>query len=125
MRIVTCYRKPVNVQAVQVPLYESLIGIPSEWKEIAEWCNGRIVPPREFPFRTEASILIGSENRVPAFPSDWIVKSKSGEFYTIPPLLFAETYDVVSPPTVTKYSEPVKEDLSYLCPVFSPSSPKK
>jgi hypothetical protein len=121
MNLIACHRKPVDVQAVRVPPVPDPDDCTT-WQDIADWCDGRIVPAREFPVKTEAFILIGSQNRVPAFTGDWIVKSKSGEFYTVPPLLFAETYEVVSPPVyinVTAGETSVKRGLGYLDPCSS------
>lgn len=88
---VVCHRKPVYVQAWQIPNYDDV----QEWNRITEWCNGTIVPARSVPIKTPAFILVGKGQRVPAFESDWIVKNSANEFYPVPALLFQQTYDIV------------------------------
>lgn len=87
---VVCHRKPVNVQAWQVPKYDT-----DEWRRIEEWCKGTIIPPRIQPFKSPAFILVGKGTRVPAFEGDWIIKNSANEFYPVPALLFQQTYEIV------------------------------
>jgi hypothetical protein len=87
---VVCHRKPVNVQAWQVPEYD-----PDEWPRIEQWCNGTIIPARKQPFKAPPFILVGKGTRVPAFVGDWIIKNSASEFYPVPALLFAQSYEVV------------------------------
>jgi hypothetical protein len=87
---VVCHRKPVKVQAWQVPEFDV-----AEWAGIAEWCDGTVVPSREHPYKTPAFILVGRYQRVPAFAGDWVIKDSANEFYPVPALLFSQSYDIV------------------------------
>jgi hypothetical protein len=111
MGIVTCHRKPINVQAWQVPDYDVI-----EWDKIADWCNGSVVPGREHPYKTPAFLLVGKGARVPAFVGDWIIKNSVNDIYPVPKLLFEQTYEILQDPTVFKYSGSLREDLDYLGP---------
>jgi hypothetical protein len=104
MGIVTCHRKPVNVQAWQVPDYDVI-----EWDKIADWCNGTIVPGRELPYKTPAFILVGKGARVPAFVGDWIIKNSVNDIYPVPKLLFEQTYEIV--PAI---GDPLEKHRRYL-----------
>ena len=115
MGIITCHRKPVNVQGWQIPEFD--VEHDDEWKAIVKWCHGHASPPREFPYKTPAFILVGKEHRVPAFVGDWVIRDSSphstDSFYVIPDNLFRQSFDIVQD-VVLKYSAPLREDLSYL-----------
>lgn len=95
MGIVTCHRKPINVQAWQIPEFDA-----TEWDKIAEWCGGMVVLGRELPYKSLAHILVGKAQRVPAFVGDWVFKNPAGNFYPVPPLLFEQEYEIVQDITI-------------------------
>ena len=83
-------KKPVRVEAVQVPLYESFYS-KVDIDEIARWCGGTVILVSiEIP-TLEGSML--------ASPGDWIIKGVAGEFYPCKDAIFRATYDIEEPPS--------------------------
>lgn len=94
MTIIQATKKPVTVEAVQVPLYESFCS-KGDLEQVARWCGGEVMM---------VSIEIPTlEGRMIANPGDWIIKGVAGEFYPCKDAIFRETYDIQPPqPTLAE-----------------------
>lgn len=105
-------KKPVEVEARQVPVYIKSVSINHYLEEsiaLGNWCNG-------ISFMLTAddeSAYLGAEVLGPhieirtlegtmaALPGDWIIQGVQGEFYPCKPDIFEATYEPVDEPTDT------------------------
>lgn len=93
-------KKPVVIEAVQVPRYEDYDGRTMAFVNagiaIADWCNGtaRLMLAEEdgehprIDIPTREGVMAASEG-------DWIIKGVKGEFYPCKPDIFEVTYEPI------------------------------
>lgn len=77
-------KKPVEIEAFRVGV--------EKWKDLAEWCKGRIIRDDH---RYTAIVITTLEGNMWARVGDWIIKGVAGEFYPCKPNIFEKTYEKV------------------------------
>ncbi|MCV6826011.1 MULTISPECIES: DUF2829 domain-containing protein [Halocynthiibacter] len=91
----TYRKKPVDIQAVRVPLnIESSPEAAKKLAEIADWCNGDIT--EDLPGRGYAIAISTLEGVMLAEQGDWIIQGVLGEFYPCKNEVFQKTYEPVA-----------------------------
>lgn len=78
-------KKAVDVEARQINM--------ANIDQVAKWCGG-YVRRREDNFRPSIEIMT-LEGIITAQLDDWVIKGVLGEFYSVKPLIFDKTYDVL------------------------------
>ena len=86
-------KKPVVIEAMQVPPTWEGNEPPTAWAELALWLgagnlNWRMNGNQDIEIKT-------LEGTMTANKSDWIIKGVKGEFYPCKPDIFAATYEPV------------------------------
>lgn len=85
-------KKPVEIEARQVPKPEDSPESYREFREIAIWCQGEATDDAVDGY----CILINTlEGQMKALPGDYMIKGVKGEFYACKPDIFAATYEAV------------------------------
>lgn len=83
-------KRPVTVEAVQLPSQTENMKPSPEMDEIADWCNGTVTWSRSRPI---GILLPTLEGAMTASLGDYIVKGVEGEFYPIKGKIFEKTYE--------------------------------
>ena len=82
-------KKPVVIEARQIPDPDESADAAIKAKGIAEWCGGAFVKDA-----MGYCILIDTlEGQHRADPGDWVIKGVVGEFYPCKDHIFAATYE--------------------------------
>lgn len=89
----TLYRKkPVEIEARQLPDPEKAQDAAGRFGDIAIWCGGEV----DICAVDGPCILINTlEGQMKAVIGDWVIKGVKGEFYPCKPDIFEETYEKV------------------------------
>jgi len=88
----TKYRKkPVEIEAKQVPPAPRSEPVPDDLQAVASWCGGHVMSNTS----SGEYCIDMSVNRFRALPSDWIVKEVNGEFNVRTSEFFEATYEIV------------------------------
>lgn len=89
-------KKPVEVEAIQVPVYDPDRDITEYLNEciaLGEWCGGIVHMMGD---EDDDHILIRAlEGDMKALPGYYIIKGVTGEFYPCKPNVFIATYELV------------------------------
>ena len=88
-------KKPVVIEAVQVPLNSKTDENMVAWGKLAawlqmNWCVFHVVDVAPSGQGVDVMTLEGT---MLARPGDWIIRGVKGEFYPCKPEIFAETYE--------------------------------
>jgi hypothetical protein len=98
--VVQRYRKkPVVIEAVQVPTYdpENVVVFVDECIALADWCGGVSRMMNEDDEHGGPHIDIETmEGTMRADSGDWIIRGVAGEFYPCKPHIFEATYEPVT-----------------------------
>jgi hypothetical protein len=91
----TKYRKkPVEIEAKQVPPAPRSEPVPDDLQAVASWCGGHVMSNTS---SGEYCIDIATlEGTMRALPTDWIIRGVKGEFYPCKPDIFEQTYERVN-----------------------------
>lgn len=85
-------KKPVEIEARQVPDIRISPENAIAFRDVAIWCHGQTCVDAV----DDHCILIDTlEGQMKATPGDWIIKGVKGEFYPCKPDIFAATYEAV------------------------------
>lgn len=85
-------KKPVVIEAEQLPNLHLSPDTAAAWSRIAAWCGGQVTADA-----LGMAVLINTpEGQMRADPGDWVIKGVKGEFYPCKPDIFAATYDEVT-----------------------------
>jgi hypothetical protein len=84
-------KKPVVIDAWQVPPNPQQPPIPAPAWLMSEVCNGVVQP-----IATGGMLIRTLEGEMRADVDDWIIKGVKGELYPCKPDIFAATYDPVT-----------------------------
>lgn len=92
-------KKPVEVEARQVPQPDDLSTVPPGMQSLAEWSGGDASIDAVFG----PCIFINTlEGQMRAEPGDWIIKGTAGEFYPCKPSIFARIYELLPDATFSE-----------------------
>ena len=83
-------KKPVVIEAVQLPLAMNTGTDIAQWGRIGEWLGAGGKWTMADGGKIEIETL---EGVMTASPGDWIIKGVKGEFYPCKPDIFAATYE--------------------------------
>jgi hypothetical protein len=86
-------KKPVVIEAVQVPAFPVARSVPVELDDLAMRCGGAVLTNTSTgEFCIDIPTLEGTMR---ALAGDWIIRGVNGEFYPCKPDIFAKTYEAV------------------------------
>lgn len=92
-------KKPIEIEAVQVPLPENEIGTQAFMighGRLAGWFMRHQF--RGYRIAADLGVDIDTlEGTMHASPGDWIIRGVQGEFYPCKPDIFASTYEPAGP----------------------------
>jgi len=108
----TKYRKkPVEIEAKQVPPAPRSEPVPDDLQGVALWCGGHVMSNTS----SGEYCIDMSLNRLRALPGDWIVKEVNGEFNVRTSEFFEATYEIVGEELEAKLAKVVELALEE-CP---------
>lgn len=101
MKVQRFRKKPVEIDAVRVPLYSEYSADIKAYLDdaiaLADWCEGGVGHLMNMDDEDGGPHLLihTLEGTMRAQPGDWVIRGVEGEFYPCKPEIFAKTYDEV------------------------------